>query len=646
MSAIGGVMRFDGQPIAPRDLERMANALRPYGPDRSNITVAGAIGLVNALMRMTPEDQFDQQPWRSASGMIITSDLRLDNRDDLLVKIGLAPNDAMTWADSRVLLVAFEKFGDDVWPMLRGPFAAAIWDPQRRVLTLARDHLGHNIVMWHKTHRFFAFSTMPKGLFAIQDVPRELNEEKFADFLVLNHADHATTFYNGVFRIAPAHVAKVSLGGSMVQHRYWSVGDIKSIRLGSDQAYADGLRECLDKAVRRQLRSAHPIGCHLTGGLDSSSVATLAARALGARNQRIMAFTQVPREGFNGQVPLGCYADETPYVEAIRSKVSNIDVTYIRNDESDDFADLEKIFLALEGPVRNPTNFGWAMAIARAARAQGRRVLLSGFEGNTSISWSGWPQAADHLRRGRFLTAYHQWRMFYRRSPYSRWTSFRKLFVEPLAPDVLGNWAARRRHPGRISPWHDHAAIRPEFASEMKVDARARAVGHDFLYRPRPDMRRSNPITIDCCGDCEAAEKAVHGVETRDPTSDVDVIAYCFGIPPEQYLAEDIDRSLVRRAMWGILPEIVLTNRLRGLQAADWYEKLSGQRDRLTAEITGFSTSALARRAIDCERLSRAIQNWPADGWHTREVIDEYQLAFARGIAAGQFLRWMDATNR
>jgi asparagine synthase (glutamine-hydrolysing) len=273
-----------------------------------------------------------------------------------------------------------------------------------------------------------------------------------------------------------------------VQRRYWSVGDIKSIRLGSDQAYADGLRECLDQAVRRQLRSAHPIGCHLTGGLDSSSVATLAARALGARNQRIMAFTQVPREGFNGQVPLGCYADETPYVEAIRNKASNIDVTYIRNNESDDFADLEKIFLALEGPVRNPTNFGWAMAIARAARTQGRRVLLGGFEGNTSISWSGWPQAVDHLRRGRFLTAYQQWRMFYRRSPFSRWTSFRKLFVEPLAPEVLGNWADRRRHPGRISPWHDHAAIRPEFASEMKVDARARAVGHDFLYRSRPDM--------------------------------------------------------------------------------------------------------------------------------------------------------------
>jgi asparagine synthase (glutamine-hydrolysing) len=183
-----------------------------------------------------------------------------------------------------------------------------------------------------------------------------------------------------------------------------------------------------------------------------------------------------------------------------------------------------------------------------------------------------WLYAVDHLRRGRFLTAYYQWRLFYRRSPFSRWTSFRKLFVEPLVPEVLGNWVDRRRRPDRIAPWHDHAVIRPEFASEMRVNARARAVGHDFLYRPRRDERRSNLVTVDYCGDCEAAEKAVHGVEIRDPTSDVDVIAYCFGIPSEQYLAEDIDRSLIRRAMWGILPEIVLTNRLSGLQAADWYE--------------------------------------------------------------------------
>ena len=68
---------------------------------------------------------------------------------------------------------------------------------------------------------------MPKGLFALPDVPRDFSEEKFADFLVLNHADHATTVYRHVFRVPPAHLVSVKADGSMQQRRYWSPADVK-----------------------------------------------------------------------------------------------------------------------------------------------------------------------------------------------------------------------------------------------------------------------------------------------------------------------------------------------------------------------------------------------------------------------------------
>ena len=135
------------------------------------------------------------------------------------------------------------------------------------------------------------------------------------------------------------------------------------------------------------------------------------------------------------------------------------------------------------------------------------------------------------------------------------------------------------------------------------------------------------------------------GVEVRDPTADIDVVSYCFGVPPEQYLAEGTDRSLIRRAMWGLLPEIVLTNNLRGLQDADWHERLSGRRSELEREIAALSQSPLARRAIDLARLERAVSNWPADGWHRRETFTEYNLALMRGIAGGRFLRWFESAN-
>jgi asparagine synthase (glutamine-hydrolysing) len=644
MSGIGGLLRFDGRPVQRSALERAANALRQYGPDRTGVVANAGVGLVHVLTRMTPEDRFDRQPWRGARGALIAADARLDNRDDVLARIGVAKTHAAVWADSRVLLAAWEKLGDDVWPMLRGPFAAAIWDPRSHSLTLARDHLGLNVVMWHNDERSFAFATMPNGLFAF-GVARELSEEKFADFLVLNHADHATTLYRNIFRLPPAHIMHVTRDGATRQRRYWSPDAIKPIRLPSDQAYADGLRECLDVAVRRQMRSAHPIGCLLSGGLDSSSVAVLAARALAEKNQRLAAFTGVPRAGFDGLIPAGHYSDETPYVEAIKRKARNIDVTYVHTDQSDVFAELDRFFVALEGPVRNPTNLGWVLALLRLAHSRGQRVLLGGLYGNCTISWNGWSQAVAHLRRGRLTTAFRQWQLYYRRSPYSRWVALRKLFIEPLLPECSSDWADRHLHPKRIAAWRKHAAIKPDFAVAMAVDERARKAGHDFLYRLRQDERVRMLAQVDYVGDWQAAEKAVTGVEVRDPTADVDVISYCFGVPPEQYLAEGIDRSLIRRAMWGMLPETVLNNRSSGLQAADWYEKLDRQRCEIARQVAELKQSPLVRHVIDLIRLERALKTWPSGDWHHADVFREYNLALTRGVAGGLFLRWFESAN-
>jgi asparagine synthase (glutamine-hydrolysing) len=644
MSAIAGIINFDGSIVGRYDLERVAKVLRPYGPDRSELMVAGPVGFVNMLMQMTPEDLFDRQPYRSVNGAMITADARIDNRDEVLAQIGVAKELATEWPDSRVLLTAWEMFGDTIWPMLRGPFAVAIWDPRCAALTLSRDHLGVNVVMWYKSERFFAFATMPKGLFAFRGVSRSLNEKKFADFLVLNHSDLATTIYENVYRVIPAHTVTVGIDGSMKQRRYWSVADITPLRLSSDEAYADGLRDRILLAVRRQMRSLHPLGCFLSGGLDSSSIATLVARDLDATGTRLSAFTQVPRHNFDGSVPNGCYADESPFVEAIVKSVPSIDVTYISNHDCDDFVNLERMFEALDGPVRNPMNLGWMLAILRLASSQCRRVVFSGRHGNFSASWTGWSQTADHFRRGRFIKTYRQWLLFYRSTSLSRWQCFRKLLLDPLLPQTFSRWAARHWNPRRAAAWQDDSPIEPAFAEAIGVGARAIQVGHDFRYRWRPDGRDRATTLSDFEGDWGQAIKALTGVEVRDPLADVDVVSYCLAIPPEQFLVEGIDRSLLRRAMWGLVPEVVLTNRLHGIQSADWYEKLTAQRDKLGAEVAQLSSSPLARRFIDFNRLYRALAAWPANDWHNPEVIREYRFVLARGIAGARFLAWLESS--
>ena len=106
----------------------------------------------------------------------------------------------------------------------------------------------------------------------------------------------------------------------------------------------------------------------------------------------------------------------------------------------------------------------------------------------------------------------------------------------------------------------------------------------------------------------------------RDPTADIDVVSYCFGVPQQQYLAEGIDRSLIRRAMWGLLPEKVLTNRMSGLQAADWYEKLGNQRGELARQVAELSQSAW------CAGSSTS------SGWSVRSELAHGRLAHRRSF--------------
>ena len=98
--------------------------------------------------------------------------------------------------------------------------------------------------------------------------------------------------------------------------------------------------------------------------------------------------------------------------------------------------------------------------------------------------------------------------------------------------------------------------------------------------------------------------------------------------------------------MWGLLPEIVLTNRLSGLQAADRHEKLERQRGEFARQIAKLSESALVCRVLDLVWLESAIKNWPTNGRHATEVFQEYNLTLTRDLAGGRFLRWFKSANR
>jgi len=278
------------------------------------------------------------------------------------------------------------------------------------------------------------------------------------------------------------------------------------------------------------------------------------------------------------------------------------------------------------------------------------RVLLTGEQGNLSISWNGSGLLPHLLRAGQWRRVLHEVRALARRGEVrSAWRVLGGWGILPLLPTSL--WLIIQRLRGEVErranpPWQAYSPIHPDFAAAHKVESRARDRGHDFYARPPADTRqiRYEVIAgIDLAGSLTTGYQAMFGVETRCPPVDPRLVEFCLALPEDQYLRDGQPRWLIRRAMADRLPPVVLRNRKRGLQAADWFERLSAIRPQICEELAQLEQSELARRALDLPRLRRLVEHWPQGRWGEMQVLTSYRMLLESGLMVGRFIRWFEA---
>ena len=649
MSAIAGIIHPSGEPVDGADLESVSAVLEPYGPESESFWIEGSAGMVFRLMSFTPEDRFERQPLVGAGGRyVLMVDGRIDNRPELAERLGIASSTAKELPDSLFILRAWEKWGEASLSHLVGSFNLALWEPRERRLHLAASPFQGRPLFYYHTPRRFAFASMPKGLLVLPGIPRKMNEDKLADFLVFNHWESHTTFYEGIFRLPLGHMLTVHNGKVSVR-RYWQTDLQHTIRYPRDEDYVEAFLELFDHAVKDTLRSLHPVGIMMSGGLDSSSVAVTAAPQLRDMDRRLTAFTEVPRADFEGVVPRGRYADETPFVRAIARLHDNMDLRLVRTESDTILTDLSPIFYHLEAPVRNAPNWVWMDAIFREARSRGVRMLLTGGQGNLTISWDGSGLLPGWIQRGAWLRAWREVRAMVRRGT-TRWAlrAFLGRGLLPLLPRPFRMLVdfSRNRTPLLGSPWRVYSVIHPHFAAERKIVERARAVGHDVRFLYEADYRRLRYRTLtglDQAADYGHAFLGLYGADVRSPTNDVRVAEFCLALPEEQFLRDGEEKWLIRRAMVDRLPQEVLYNPHRGLQAADASEKMFAARRRFLGEIHRLEQCEPARRALDLHRMRRMIENWTEDDSGSALKIQGESLLIQRGIMVGRFIEWFQA---
>jgi asparagine synthase (glutamine-hydrolysing) len=366
MCGIVGIVERDlSAPVAPADLERMVRMLHHRGPDEEgSITVPG-VGL--GMRRLAIVDLAGgQQPILNESGDIkIVANGEIYNFPELQQELeGHGHRFRSRRSDIEVLVHAYEQWGDAFLNRLRGMFALAIWDGRTRTLIAARDRAGEKPLYWTQTSRGLLLASEVKALLVRPEVSRELDPIALDQFLTYEYVLAPRTMLKSVHKLPPAHLLRYQDGRVSV-HRYWDAADVPLKQWDPDDAAA-ALRECLNRAVSRQLMADVPLGAFLSGGIDSSSIVALMSRE-SAR----------PVNSFSIGFADGTY-DELPYAREVAALFKT---NHRERQASPDLGDLfERLVVHLDEPFADVSMFP-TFSVSELAREH-VKVVLSGDGGD------------------------------------------------------------------------------------------------------------------------------------------------------------------------------------------------------------------------------------------------------------------------
>lgn len=562
MSVQFGRWNFEGRSAAPEYIEKVGLLLAPHGPDSYESYSTGGVYILYRAFHTTPQSHREKQPCLSSTGAVITWNGRLDNREDLISDL----RDPLTRksTDSEIVTAAYERWAANCFGKLVGDWALSVWNPVDRSLILAKDPIGMCHLYYSSDDRQVTWSTILDPLVLFAGKTFALNEEYIAGWFSHFPASHLTP-YLGIHAVPPsAYVLFHSQGSSVLQSvkKHWDFDPGKRIRYRSDAEYEEHFRIAFAKAVRRRLRSDRPILAELSGGMDSSSIVCMADTLI-ARNT-----AECPRldtiSWFDASYDhLEPDTNERRYfckVEEKRGRAGcHIDLASTSTGTPQvvsEFFENDRFYATPSfSVVMNEVGRKYAAYM----NAQGHRVVLSGLAGESTTGGdlpTPVPELQAFLARARFLRLARQLRAWARTMRQSSLHLLSEaiggfLFSVSVAvsPNIYPpNWFAPdfgRRNHAALSCYPHRTKLfgpLPSFQYNIrKLDAERRLL--TFYALPSACLR-----------------------ELRYPYVDRDLLEFMYAIPREQVVRVGQRRSLMRRALVGIVPDEILSRRRKAFR--------------------------------------------------------------------------------
>jgi len=585
MSVQCGMWNFDQRPSAPGDISKARTTISAYGSETVHEYSEQGIQLFFLPFHVTPESESEVQPFRSSSGRLVLWDGRLDNRKEL---VGVLRTDLKgKQTDVGIVAAALDLWGIAALSRLIGDWALSVWNPEDRTVLLAKDFLGAKSLYYTLRQNGLAWSTLIDPLLLTGPQSFSIQEEYLAGWLSHFPAAHLSP-YAGIHSVPPSSYVVARPSGVSVQ-KYWNFSHSKTISYREDCEYEEHFRAVFGESVRRRLRSRSPVLAELSGGMDSSSIVCM-ADAVAAR---------------------GC--SETPRLDTI----SYFDNSEPNWNESPFFQKVEQQrgrvghhvpldFRTYWHPVLDPSVFAATPASGinlsenadyqSYVQAGGYRVLLQGIGGDEALGGvpTPLPELANLLARG-------QGRKFFRQ--LLAWALTRRATALHLLGETLGQFL-----PNFIG--HNVLAkptwLVPEFE---KRNAKAlRAYSRRFrFFGPLPSFQ-ANLAAL------ESLRRQVSSVglspqlrvERRYPYLDRDLLEFLYAIPREQIVRPNQRRSLMRRALVGIVPPEILERRRKGFIARAPLTSIRTELPKILERTANFASSRA--RIVDAEAFRNFLE--------------------------------------
>lgn len=588
MSVQFGAWNFDGAPIDQSYLERATVMISPHGPDADGSYMEKNISIHYHAFHTTSESRRESQPHAAASGAVITWDGRLDNRTDLIRQF----KDVLTTnsTDASIVAATYDKWGVECLAHLIGDWALSIWNPYTRCLLLAKDPIGTRHLYYSFNEQSVLWSTILDPVVLLAGKSFALDEEYVAGWLSFFPAPHLSP-YVGIRSVPPASSALIRPRHVTVQ-RYWNFDPEKTVSYRTDSQYEEHFRAVFAEAVRRRLRSDSPILAELSGGMDSSSIVCVADAVLArevARTPRLDTVSYYSNSEPNW--------DERPYFTKVEEQRAQVGCHIDAGLQVQDKLDMEpRRFAATPASICQPS--AARKQFAAYVKQRGSRVVLSGIGGDevTGGVPTPTPELQDLLVGIRLRTLAQKLKLWAlsKRKPWVH------LFLE----------AAREFYPlplvGVPASTQPQPCLNKSFAERNR-----RALGgyesRLTFFGPRPSFQ-GNLKTLGALQrqiTCETLSP-IPLYEKRYPYLDRDLLEFLYAIPREQLVRPGERRSLMRRALVGIVPKEILDRRRKAYASRAPIQALAAEHARLSTSTTTMALSSLG--IIDSQAFCDSLQ--------------------------------------